>query len=186
MKKVKGSVFIYFVKVMRKAKDERIFEYLTEEDKALVNGKIFPSLWYDIDIFWRCVRACYDVFGERRPANAREWGKVFGVQMIKDIYKDSMSSFTEGDIPTAIQTFSRLSKSFFSPSQIEIVSIDPQNAQLILTQPAADPSAKIFYFIICGGLEKFVEMAGGKEPRASFSEAASGAEKHIVFNVHWQ
>ena len=186
MEKVKGSVFIYFVKVMRKAKDERAFGYLTDEDKAIVAGKIFPSIWYPIDTFWRCVKACYEVFGERRPANAREWGKVFGIQMMQDIYKDSVSSFTDGDIPTAIQTFSQLSRSFFSPSQIELVSIDSRSAQLRLTQPGDDPAAKIFYFVICGGLEKFVEMAGGENPRASFSEAATDEMRHVVFNVNWQ
>jgi NDP-sugar pyrophosphorylase family protein len=77
MDRIKGSIFIFFVKIIRRAKDERLMMYLTEEDKEIIAGRIFPSSWYPIDTFWRCLKAFYEVFGQRKPKECPGVGKGF-------------------------------------------------------------------------------------------------------------
>jgi hypothetical protein len=105
--------------------------------------------------------------------------------MLTSTYKDAISSLAQEDIPTAIKNFSLISKTFFSHSHFEPISIESQSARLQLTQATDNPAAMIFYFIICGALEKLVEVIGGRNPRASFSEKVVDDKKVVMFDIHW-
>jgi len=183
--KVKGSIFLIFVKTIRGSKDERLYRYLNDEDKKIISGRIFPSGWYPMDTFWHCLRACYEVFGEKKPKNAREWGKVMGIQLLTGTYKDVLST-ANSDLPSAVKTFALISKTFFSHSHFEVVSLEAKKARLKLTQVSDNPAAMVLYFIICGFLEKYIELAGGKNCRTNFSEMVENDKKNVVFEASWE
>jgi len=183
--KIKGSIFLIFVKIIRGSKDERLYRYLNEEDKKIISGRVFPSGWYPMDTFWHCLRACYEVFGEKKPKNAREWGRVMGIQLLTGTYKDVLPT-ANTDLPSAVKTFTLISKTFFSHSHFELVSLEGRNAKLKLTQVSDNSAAMIFYFIICGFLEKYIELAGGKNCRTNFSEMVENDNKTVVFDANWE
>lgn len=183
--KVKGSIFVIFVKIIRGTKDERLNRYLSDEDRKIISQRIFPSGWYPMDTFWHCLRACYEVFGEKKPRNAREWGKVMGIQLLTGTYKDVLST-ANTDLPSAVRTFAMVSKTFFSHSHFELNSLEGRNAKLKLTQASDNSAAMVFYFIICGFLEKYIELAGGKNCRVNFSEMVENDKKTVIFDANWE
>jgi len=186
MEKVKGSVFVFLAKTIRKSKDPRLFAYLTDEDKQLLSGQVYPSVWYPIDTFWRCLKACYDVFGERTPMNARNWGRDFTGLILESFYQDTLATFRRGDIDSVFKNIILIFKRLFSQFQLVLSSIEDKKIQLQLTRTGNEPEAKILYFVLCGSFEKCAEMGGGNNARAYFSEAASGNKMIVNFYLRWE
>ena len=52
-RKAKGIIVLEFAKILRRAKDERLLEGPTPEERKLVASKILPSSWYSYDFFAR-------------------------------------------------------------------------------------------------------------------------------------
>ena len=186
MEQVKGSVIVFFVKYLRKSKDQRVYDYLTEEDRAIISQRIFPSSWYPLDTFWRILTAFYEVYGEKNPEALRQWGKSFGFQSLTEIYKDLQTFIRENPIPESIKYFCRLTKSFFSYTRLEPVSVGNRNAVLTLTNPGEHPAEKIFYQIIGGYLEKVIERGGGMNPQIELREASAEDKPSIEFHLAWE
>lgn len=183
---IKGSVFIFFVKAIRQIKDERIYQFLTEEDRVLVSGRIFPSGWYPLDTFWRIVSAIYKIYGEENPSIAREWGKTLGYQMLKNIYREQMTSSRLENPASSLKYLCTISKTFFSHAFLTPVSIEPGKTILRITKPSKNPASKIFYLILSGAFEKLVEVTGGKKPSVDISETLIKNEKSVDFIIRWQ
>lgn len=186
MDKVKGSVFVFLAKTIRKSKDPRLFAYLTDDDKQLLSGQVYPLVWYPIDTFWRCLKACYEVLGERTPMNARNWGRSFTVLVLESFYQDTLVMFRREDIALVFKNILLIFKRLFSNFQLVLSSSEDKKIQLQLTRTGNEPDAKILYFILCGSFEKCTEMAGGKNARAYFSEAASGNKMIVNFYLRWE
>lgn len=43
--KVKGTVLLDYVRLIKAVKDKNWDKYLTDADKQIINGRILPSLW---------------------------------------------------------------------------------------------------------------------------------------------
>ena len=181
--KVKGVIFIDFVKGLRRLKDERLFRYLNEEDKSVVAGVIFASGWYPLETYHRVLIAFWEVLAEKNPEVAREWGKVFGTRIFENIYQDTIAVRNAAE---GIQSFIFISKTFFTHAFLEEISLSHTGAQLRVVRKVETPVAdEVFFYILCGAIEKFIELAGGKNPRVSFSHKILEIQRHVIFDLHW-
>jgi hypothetical protein len=182
--KVKGVIFLDFVKTIRTSKDDRILSYLTEKDREVISGMIFPSGWYQLDTFLHCLTAVYEVLGEKKPENARMWGRVFGGKIFTGIYKDIIFS-NDNDIMVALKGFALTSKTFFTDSGLEMIYADGKKAGFRVTRVPQLPAITIFFHVLAGSLEVYIEMAGGKNPRVSFTEKVVNGKKEVVYETLW-
>ncbi|MDD5223894.1 MAG: hypothetical protein PHE84_07875 [bacterium] len=182
--KVKGTIFVDFVKTIRSSKDERILSYLTEKDREVISGLIFPSGWYQLDTFLRCLTAVFEVLGDKKPENARMWGRVFGAKIFTGVYKDI--KFTgDKDVPVALKGFALTSKTFFTGSGLEQVFAEGKKARFRVTRVTELPAITIFFHVLAGCLEVYIEMAGGQNPQVSFTEKVIDGKKEVVFETLW-
>jgi len=182
--KVKGTIFVDFVKTIRSSKDDRILSYLTEKDREVISGMIFPSGWYQLDTFLRCLTAVYEVVGDKKPGNARMWGRVFGSRIFSGIYQDTKFG-NEGDVLVALKGFALTSKTFFTDSGLEMVSSEGKKAVFRVTRVTEIPAITIFFHVLAGSLEVYIEMSGGQNPRVSFAEKVVDGKKEVVYETLW-
>ena len=182
--KVKGIVFIDFVKTIRNAKDERLWGYLTEKDRDVVSGVVFPGGWYPMDTFGRCLTAVFEVLGDRNPENARTWGKVFGGKIFSNVYKE-ISYRVASDVPDSLKRFILISKTFFSDSALELVGLEKQSARLRVTRIPDLPAVSIYFYVLSGCIEVYIELSGGKNVRVEFSQTEVNGKKEVVFTARW-
>lgn len=187
MDRVKGSVIMFFIKYLRSTKDSRVLNSLTEDDQRLIKETIFPSSWYPLETFWRILLAFYEVYGERNPQNAREWGRSFGFDSLTAIYTDLSAYIEQNTTSSSIEYFCIISKSFFSHTRLEPVTldIDSKNVRLRITRTSKNPGERIFYFLLCGYLETLVGRAGGQHPSVEWKENPEADPDRIVFDVIW-
>lgn len=183
LEKVKGTIFIDFVKTLRRLKDERLYQYLTNEDREIVSGVIFASGWYPLATYHRVLVAFWEVIAEKNPAAAREWGRMFGTRVFESIYKDTI---TIGNVSDGVKSFIFISKTFFTHAHLEEVSLSAHHAQLRVVRKVESPVAdEVFFYILCGALERFVEMSGGSNPRVTFGQKVLEIQRHVIFDLHW-
>ncbi|MDD5223895.1 MAG: hypothetical protein PHE84_07880 [bacterium] len=182
--KVKGIVLIDFVKTIRNAKDERLFSYLTEKDRNIVSGVIFPGGWYPLDTFGRCLTAVFEVLGEKNPENARTWGRIFGGKIFSNVYKE-ISYSAASDVPDALKRFALISKTFFSDSSLELTALDRQSARLRVIRIPELPAIPIYFHVLAGCIEAYIELSGGKNARVECSQTEVNNKKEAVFSARW-
>ncbi|MCX5858558.1 MAG: hypothetical protein NT056_01455, partial [Proteobacteria bacterium] len=143
---------------------ERLFSSLTEKDRDIVAGVVFPGGWYPTNTFGRCLTAVFEVLGEKNPENARTWGKIFGGKIFSDVYKEISYSVAD-DVPDALKRFILISKTFFSASSLELIALDRQSARLRVTRVPDLPAVSIYFHVLSGCLEAYIELAGGGNAR---------------------
>jgi len=75
-KRVKGTLLLDYVCMIRANKDKDWQKYLKPEDWEIINGRILPSLWYPYETFERAGMATFYVLGGGNFDAVRAWGKI--------------------------------------------------------------------------------------------------------------
>jgi hypothetical protein len=87
MRKVKGSIFIPWVKAIKAYKTGLYDDHLMQEDKKILSGLILPSSWYSFETYKNCFIAVSTVFAQNNPEIIREWGREYSNQIMGSVYK---------------------------------------------------------------------------------------------------
>lgn len=180
-KMVKGSIIMDLIRIIRGTKDERLIRYFTEEQKKILSENIIPSGWYPVDLHRQSLLAIYEVFGQKKPETAREWGKTFGEKIIAQSYK---SLINPGDPRGTLKNFSRVSKTFFNYDYLEVVASEEKKVQF-RTLFENSPAAIAFSYLLAGWLEKMVELSGGLAPKVEVSLPRPGTGQATGFVITW-
>ena len=59
--KVKGTMLIDQVRMIRGNKDKDWNKYLTPEDLNIIKGRVLPAAWYPLETYKRCGRAVFQL-----------------------------------------------------------------------------------------------------------------------------
>ena len=181
-KKVKGSIILDLIRIIRGTKDERLMRYFTEEQKKILSEKIIPSGWYPVDIHRQSLLAIYEVFGQKNPETAREWGRTFGEKIIAQSYK---SLINPGDPRGTMKNFSRASKTFFNYDYLEVITLEEKKVK-IRTLFENSPATIAFSYLLAGWLEKMVELSGAKNPKVEVDAPRFGTGQATDFIITWE
>jgi len=165
MKQVKGSILLPWVKAIKANKSGVYDSLLTRESKEAVSKLILSSSWYNFDIYKNCFNsiAQVEVKGDRNIC--REWGRAYSDSIMKSVYK---SSIVKTDPKSIMDRFKLVMKSMFNFGQLknELVA----DNEMIVSIEDFDPDFELFYYIIIGWLEKYLELCLGKPVQAAFIE----------------
>jgi hypothetical protein len=107
--RVKGTVVIDFVRMIRGHKDRRWDNWLKPQDWDIVNNRILPAAWYPYDSFQRISYSVFKVIGGSDLDTAVAFGR-FTLQNVVKIYKYIL---TPGDPIKSVEAFGRLRDTFF-------------------------------------------------------------------------
>lgn len=182
-KKVKGSILLDYVRMIRANKDKDWNKYLKPEDWDIINGRILPSMWYPLDTFQRAGLAAFHILGGGKLDLVRAWGRISMEQLVKGIYK---SIIMDADPIKAIDKFVLLRKQFYNFSALEMKAIGDKHLNVWIEYGAKEDGAEPYCAQLKGGFERLVELTGGKNPKVS-----TGIKKHdgrdgIEFDLTWE
>jgi len=182
-KKVKGSILLDYIRMVKGNKDKDWDKYLTPEDWEIVNGRVLPSVWYSFETFQRCGLAAFHLLADGNIDIVRAWGRISMEQFTKGVYK---SVIADPDPMKALDRFVRLRIQFFDFAELELEKVGEKHAKIRVAAVRDEEGNEPYCAQLMGGFERLVELAGGANPKITIEskqwEGAPGTE----FNITWE
>lgn len=178
--KVKGSMFITFVKAIKADKSGACEALLTDEDKEIVSKLILQASWYPFETYKNCFKAVCKVNGKNNPRVLREWGRIAGEHTMTTIYKTVLQ---QDDAESAINTYKHIVKSQYDSGSIEVVS--STDNEIVWKVLDFDPDFEQWYHLCSGWIERTIELVIKKDVRSTILERSWEGAPATVFKMSW-
>ena len=182
-KKVKGTMLINLVRMIRQNKNLDWDKYLLPEDWEIVNSRIMLMNWYPLDLYRRCGIAAFMLIAKKDFNMVRFSGKVIGQEMFTKIYKSIIAT---KDPKAAIQQFIRFYGSLFNFSTLRLESSKGKHLVIHHDYDPNDRSNVPYCYQLMGILDALIELTGGKNPKVNLVERQWKGAQESVFDVQWQ
>lgn len=161
--KVKGSVFIHLIKVIKSDKSGVYDKYLTVQDREIINQKILTSFWYPFETYKHCITAIFEVNAKNNPIVAKEWGRSECQAVMTTIYSAFIS---DGDPISFINSYEMIHKNFYDFGKIEV--IEEGKSQVVINLTSFDVQCIPIFYLIEGWLECGLELCGAQNIKCEF------------------
>jgi hypothetical protein len=162
--KVRGSLFVDYVRMMRGNKDVEWSRHLSTDDLAYLGARIVPSDWYPMETFERMGNAILAEVAQGDLNLVAMWGAA-SVDWLAQLHNGLL---VPGDPRESLMRFQVVRSAFFDYPAIELDEVDDHHA-----------NARVGF-----GMGKMAEEAASNQALGFFSrlvELAGAPERHVVF-----
>jgi hypothetical protein len=179
--RVRGFLFVDYVRMIRGRKDVDWSKHLEPEDLEIVASRVDPDAWYPMATFERLGLAILREIAHGSQDGVRMWGR-FQVDAVRKVFP---SLVAEGDPRDTLMRFRVLAGSFFDEGTLEVVSVDDDHAVVAIAYGMSPPAEETASTQALGFFERLVELSGGKNVAARFTEKAWEGRPRSVLDVYW-
>jgi len=182
--KVKGTMLLDFVKMIRANKNLDWDKYLKAEDWEVINSLVLPAKWYPVDVYKRCSYAAFVLLAGSNHEAARANGQSMGRRLFENTYKSIVQS---GDPGRALKQYVLVHSSFFNVGMLKFEMVGSGKAKIHLNyNNFHDNSNAAFCSQMHGLLESLVQAAGGKNQHVAISAKQWEGAPATVFEITWK
>jgi len=181
MARVKGTIIIDFVKVVKSDKTGRFDQYLTAEDKKIIAERILPSAWYPYETYKNCFTGVVAVVGNNNLQTVRQWGRLYGEAIITGVYKGIVK---EGAPLDSLAKYSTHIRNLFDFGEFVTVPLSAEGAEMVMR--GFDPDFEPQYHIMRGWLERSVELCGARDIKSDFSMKSWDGAPETRLALSWR
>ncbi len=180
MRQVKGSMFIMFVKAIKSDKKGSFDKFLTDKDREVISKLILSSGWYPFETYKNCFLALSTVTANNNPNMLRDWGRVYGEETVKTIYK---SILLKKDAKSAIEEYQRIFKNQFDFGRMEATIISDN--EMTVAVKDFDKDFEPWYYVAQGWIERVIQLVIQKPVRSEIMERSWAGAPATVFKLNW-
>jgi uncharacterized protein (TIGR02265 family) len=181
-RKVKGTMVLHFVKIIRKFKDLEWNKYLKPEDWEIINRIVLPVKWYPLDFFKRCSIAVFHLLGRGDLEAARANGQMLAKQLFSTTYR-SLGALD--DPMRALNQFVQMYASFFNFSSLRLEKAGLKSALLFHNYDPRDKDNIPYSKLLQGMYEEMIQMTGGKNVRVAITARQWEGDPETKWEISW-
>ena len=181
--KVKGTMLIDQVRMIRGNKDKDWKKYLKPEDLEIINKMILPGAWYPLETYRRCGRAVFQLLAGGNTDIVRLRGRIRGRELFETTYKHIISN---NNPINALRSFVAIYGLLFNVSPLEFSEIGAKHATISHNYDHSDPGNLPFCYQLMGHLDTLLEMTGGKNIKIELTEKLWEGAGATVFDIQWE
>lgn len=179
--RVKGTLVLDYVRIIRANRGQDWSKYLTPEDWQIIDGQVLSSQWYPYDSFRRIAYAVFKVIAKGNLKTAETFGRFTIKNMLK-VYKNML---VPGDPAASVEKLARLRSMFFDGG-VDSRMIEHGKGwlryEIIVSAQEEDPERlEAFCHQVAGNLIELVEQSGGKNIMADISLKSGGGEIKVTW-----
>ncbi len=182
-KKVKGTMLIDMVRMIRGNKDRGWDQYLKPQDWQVINSTILSSTWYPLELYQRFGNACFQVLAGGKPDLARLRGKIRGKELFRDVYKNLAAS--PGPME-ALKNFVNIYGRLFNFSTLSFEKAGDNHALVKHDYDPDDPGNVAYCYTLMGHLEVLAEMTGGQDVKIELTSKQWEHDPITTFDIKWK
>jgi len=181
-RRVKGSLFLDYVRMMRSRKDVDWTRYLEAEDVPYLATRIHPEGWYPMDTFARFGLAILDEIAHGDTFLARAWGRMS---------LDQLLTLHEGilvpkDPRESLMRLIVLRGSFFDFDAVSMPQLTDNHATVHVQYGMTARTEQAAAFQTLGFFGRLVERAGGLGVLSEFTRRSWEGDVLTAFTVDWR
>jgi hypothetical protein len=180
-RKVKGALFVDYVKMLKSRKDFDWSRYLEPGDMALLEQTIDATEWYPFDTFERMGVAIINEIADGDVEAVRLWGKSSMNDLLR-IHRDLVSG---GDPAETLMRFQVLRKTFFDFSAIDLLAVSENGARFRIAFDMCAVAEEAATYQTLGFFETLLELSGVMEVRHTFESKKWEGDGATVLELEW-
>jgi hypothetical protein len=181
--KVKGTMMVEQVRMIRANKQLDWNKYLEPEDWKVINSTILPAAWYSLDTYRRCGKAVFQLLAGGNTDIVRLRGRMRGKELFETTYKHLIS---EGDTMNAMRSFVHMYGQLFNVSPLGFMEIAAKHAKISHDYDHSDPGNLPFCYQLMGHLDTLIEMTGGTKGKIEMTKKLWEGANATVFDIQWE
>jgi hypothetical protein len=181
-RRVKGSLFVDYVRMLRSRKDVNWKRYLQDEDLPFLVERIHPDGWYPMETFARFGLAILDEIAHGDPFLARAWGRLSADQLV------SMEPeiLAEGDPRESVMRLVVHRRSFFDFDVVDLTQLSDTLAEVRVNYGMTPRAEQAACLQTLGFFGRLVELAGGRGVMAQLIVRSWEGDAITAFTVTWE
>jgi hypothetical protein len=180
-RRVRGFLFVDYVRMVRGRKDLSWGRHLLPADLATIAQPIDRDGWYPMEIFERLGLAILDELAKGQLEGVRMWGR-FQVQTALKEFPDLLAP---GNPRETLMRFRVLSRAFFDYGAVDVVNVEEEAASVAVDYGMSARAEETASTQSLGFFEGLLEAAGAREVVGRFSSSAWGADDATVISLTW-
>ncbi len=180
-RRVKGTLFVDYVRMLRARKDVDWSRHLQPEDMGWLVRRIEPDDWYPMETFERMGLAILDVVAGGELEMVRGFGRV----SIDWLCRQYPRLLAPGDPVDTLMRFQVLRRSFFEFAALEMPSVSDGEASVHVHYGMSARAEEAASWQTLGFFERLLEVAGATDVKAWFSARAWAGDPSTVIQLRW-
>lgn len=178
--KVKGSMFVRFVRSIKADKTGMCESLLTDEAREVAQSLILASKWYPFSVYKSCFEAVCRVYIKSDPEAMRQWGRTYGEETMKAIYG---MVFEKTSALAGMKAFRDIASSVYDSVKIESEMISDNEIEITVTE--FDPDFEEWYLVGQGWIERTIELVIQEDVTSRFVERSWLGAPATVYRMKW-
>jgi hypothetical protein len=180
--RVRGSVFVDYVRMLRGKKGVDWSTRLAPEDLSFLVQRIEPDTWYPMESFERMGLA---ILAEIAQGNL-ETVRAFGRFSIDRLCQEEPRLLAPGDPLDTLMRFGVLRQGFFDYPALEIASASDGEASIRVGYGMGALAEEAASWQTLGFFERLLAVAGGHEVKAWFSTRVWAGDGATTIELRWE
>jgi hypothetical protein len=181
-RRVKGSLFVDYVRTLRSYKTTDWSRFLRPEDTSYLVRRIEPDEWYPMESFERMGLAILDEVAHGDLETVRAFGRV-SIDWLCQRYPKLLAV---GDPRDSLMRFHVLRRSFFEFAALEMPSVSDGEASVLVHYGMSPRAEEAASWQTLGFLERLLEVAGALEVRAWFASRTWAGDPTTLIELRWE
>ncbi len=180
-RRVRGILFVDYVRMVRGKKDVDWSAHLEPEDLAIVLTTVDPDGWYPMETFERLGVGILREVAHGQLEGVRMWGR-FQVNSVRARFPDLV---VEGEPVETMRRFKVLGTSFFDYPAVTVAAAEEGRAIVDIAYEMGDVAEETASFQTLGFFESLVELAGGRNAAGRFVERRWAGAPRTQLEIGW-
>ena len=180
-RKVRGVLFVDYVRMLRAHRDRRWTAWSQAEDLEFLERKLDPSGWYPMATFERLGLAVLNTVAANDFALVRRWGR----ESVEAVVKAADQLLVPGDPRESFMRFQVYRRTFFDFEALSVLQVCDRSAQLQVAYGMASAAEQAAAIQTLGFFEGLIAAAGGTGVRGAFTERSWEGDSRTVLSFAW-
>ena len=180
-RRVRGILFVDYVKMVRGKKAIDWSPYLDDEDRRVISQPIDLDAWYPMETFERLGLGIVREVAHAQLIAVRMWGR-FQLDFVRTKFPTIVA---EGDPRDTMMRFHAMRRAFFDYDALDVVEVLDDSATVSVHYRMDAEAEEAACWQTLGFCERLVELAGGKNVTASMAASGWRDAPRTLIELKW-
>ena len=182
MRRVRGVLFLDYVRMLRASKTAAIQAKLEPEDLAFLASRIDPDAWYPMATFERLGNAILEFVANGELFPVQLWGRYSATQLLRA----NPQLVAPNDAVETLNRFRVLRETFFDFAALEVLMLHPEEAEIAIHYYMGMPAEEAAAVQTMGFFEGLLPLAGADQVQASFRTRSWQSDPKTLLVLRWR
>ncbi len=182
MRRVRGVLFLDYVRMLRACKSADFRDALAPEDLMYLTTRIEPTEWYPMATFERLGNAILKYVANGDMFAVQLWGR-YSAPML---HRANPTLVAPDDAIETLKRFGTLRETYFDFPALEAVVVNPSAADIAIHYHMGTPAEEAASYQAMGFFEGLLPLAGADQVHAEFRERSWAGDARTLLVLRWR